>query len=650
MPFNVSAQRDWETYFDTMTSTDDAEALSWQSAYDLLNDLSQNKMNINTATRDDLGQLPFLNDEQIEAIHYYIYRYGAMKTEGELALIEQLDMRTRNLLACFVYFGDTAGNTFPSLKNILKYGQHRFIATAKIPLYERQGDKNGYIGYNYKHSIRYSFNYGERLKAGLTGAQDAGEPFFARGNSMGYDHYSFYLLLRKLGKMKTIAIGRYRISAGMGLVINTDFTLGKTASLANIGRNGIRIRAHSSRTAADYLQGTAATMSLGKAFEITGFVSYRNIDATLSSDGKAIATILTDGYHRTESEMMKKNNASNFIAGGNLCYNAKGLHLGFTGLFTSFDKELRPKTSQSFRRFYPSGNDFHNLSISYGYNSSVFSFKGETAVNDMRAVATVNSLQLNLSHSLSIMALQRFYGKKYYSLFSSAFSEGGRVQNESGMFLGANWRPSEHFSLMAYTDYAYFAWARYMVSRSSHTWDNLIQAEYAGSNFSFSARYKLKMRQQDNADKTSLVDFAEHRARLSAGYTNEKWSLQTQTDVAYTTKNEGSFGWMITERASCHISKAFLMNATAAFFKTESYDSRIYIYERGMQYDFSFPMFYGKGMRFSILANARINSNMTINAKIGTTKYFDRNHISSGLQQINHSSMTDIEVQLRLKI
>ena len=58
------------------------------------------------------------------------------------------------------------------------------------------------------------------------GAQDAGEPFLAHGNGLGYDHYSFYLLLRKMGRMKALAIGRYKVSFGQGLVINNSLGLG----------------------------------------------------------------------------------------------------------------------------------------------------------------------------------------------------------------------------------------------------------------------------------------------------------------------------------------------------------------------------------------------------------------------------------------
>lgn len=65
------------------------------------------------------------------------------------------------------------------------------------------------------------------MKAAVIGSQDAGEPFFSGKNSKGYDYYSFFLQLRKFGRLKSLVVGRYRARFGMGLVMNTNFTLGK---------------------------------------------------------------------------------------------------------------------------------------------------------------------------------------------------------------------------------------------------------------------------------------------------------------------------------------------------------------------------------------------------------------------------------------
>ena len=71
-----------------------------------LSELHEHPFNINTITKENLEQLPFLSPEGIEEILAYIYRYGPMKSLGELMLIEKLDYQTRQFLTLFIYVGE----------------------------------------------------------------------------------------------------------------------------------------------------------------------------------------------------------------------------------------------------------------------------------------------------------------------------------------------------------------------------------------------------------------------------------------------------------------------------------------------------------------------------------------------------------------
>lgn len=66
----------------------------------------------------------------------------------------------------------------------------------------------------------------------------------------------------------------------------------------------------------------------------------------------------------------------------------------------------------------------------------------------------------------------------------------------------------------------------------------------------FSARYRLKIREKDNKDKTDLINKIDHRARFSAAYSFEAWKAKTQADLAFSSYKENSFGWMITQNAN----------------------------------------------------------------------------------------------------
>ncbi|MGN0224855.1 MAG: ComEA family DNA-binding protein [Prevotella sp.] len=648
---NAWAQDDsWQDVIAELATSDDMESPAWDNTIDLLTELADNPIDINNATREDLERLPFLSDIQIEDIMAYLYQYGSMKSEGELAMIVSLDPLRRKLLTRFIFFGEkNEDRKFPKLSDISKYGKHDILASIKVPFYKRKGDKNGYLGYQYKHSIRYTFSYSDYVKIGLTGAQDAGEPFFAGRNSMGYDHYSFYLSLRKMGRIKSLVVGRYKVKMGMGLVINNNIGLGKLTSLSSLGRQSNYIGGYSSRSDANYLQGAAITVSLPANMELTAFASYREIDATLNKDDGSIATILKTGYHRTPTEMEKKNNSSQSLAGGNLSFDKNGFHAGVTALYTHLDRNIDPG-EQLYRRYYAKGQDFWNISADYGFNKGRFSFAGETATGDCNAIATINKLGFRASGSLSLMAVYRLYSYKYYSLFSESFSEGGYVQNESGIYLGAEWHPSSYLSMSAYSDYSHFPWAKYLIDFSSRAWDNLVSASYSRGNITMGLRYRLKMKEKNNDEKNGLTDDITHKARLFVEYKTETWKLKTQADFTSDHYKENSNGWMITQSASWTPNRKLSFSASAGYFNTDDYNSRICFYEKGLLYSFNYPSLYGEGVRYSLWTRLTLSSRIWITAKLATTDYFDRDHISSGLQQIDHSSMTDLELQMRVRI
>lgn len=650
LPLFAQNRDEWQPLLFQLNEMEDMEDVDWENYYEYLSDLEQNPLNINTATREELEQLPFLSAKDVESISEYIYRYGPMKTLGELAVIRELDYYKRRLMFYFTYAGKVEERKFPKLGNILKYGRHDITATLKVPLYDRRGDKDGYLGYKYKHSLKYDFTYSDRLRLGFVGSQDAGEPFFAGRNSAGYDFYSFYLDIRKMGRVKALTLGRYRIRAGMGLVINNNFGFGKLSALTGIGRGTLTVRPHSSRSDANYLQGAAATVNLIKGLDVSAFVSQRKIDATPGEDEGTITTIITSGYHRTETEMKKKGNTTQTVAGGNLSYSWRGFSFGATGVYTSLDKELKPKTSQIYRKYYAAGKRFYNLGVNYSYTGYRLSMSGETATGDSRALATVNMVSFSVTDKVDLTGLYRFYSYKYNSLFARSFSEGGAVRNETGLYLGMNWRPRNSLAVMAYTDFAYFAWPKYQANGSSHASDNLLQVSYTTGRWSLLMRYRMKLRERDDADKRHLIYKAEHRGRVSATYAGNGWTSRSQVDMAYNRYKRDSFGWMLSENVGYSRIRNLQLFASAGYFDTRDYDSRVYVYERGLYQMPSFPVFYGNGLRASVLVTFKYKKLLTLTAKIGMTKYFDRDKIGSGLQQIDGSSMTDVEIQARVKL
>ena len=644
LPLSGMAQeaRPWEQYLNEVMTQDDMGSAEWERTYELLCELEQHPMDSNRVTREQLEELPFLSAQQIEGIMAYLWRYGRMESLGELQMVKALDYAQRRLLTYFIYIGEEPSAPLPKLREVAQYGKHEVMAYGRIPFYERKGDGDGYLGPKYRHWLRYQFTYGDQVKLGVVGAQDAGEPFFAHRNSAGYDYYSLYLQLRNFRRMESLVLGNYRVSMGMGLVMNNSFALGKMMMLQNLGRSTYTLRGHSSRSEGS-LWGAGTTLDMGRNLKLTAFASYNPADATLNKDG-TVATILTTGYHRTETEMAKKHNLHLLKAGGSLRYAPGGFHLAVNGLYTHLDSPLHPNTNALYRQHYPRGSDFMNLSLDYGYASPWVALSGETAVDRQGHLATINTVSLRASDVLSLMVLQRFYSYRYSSLDAQSYSDGGKVQNESGVYLGLTWQPSQTLRLSAYSDYAYFAWARYQASQSSYSWDNLLQATWQKHDWTISGRYRCRLRQKDAEDKKALNSYWDHRGRLSVDYTLQQGlGTRLQLDGGWTA---GEWGGMVSGTLA-YTRRWLRLNGGLGYFHTDSYNSRVYAYEAGPLYTYAFNSYYGEGLRYWLMVRLKILQSLMLTTKAGVTDYLDRHTIGSGYQQVEGSSLFDLDLQLR---
>ncbi len=658
----VQAQvsQSWEDLWQELQADeeDDADEEAHEEVYERLSQLALHPLEINSATREQLEQLPFLSALQVMDLLEYLRRYGPMRSLGELRMIASMDYRQQELLPYFIYVSDEddTERSSSSARAAHPPRETALTVTGRMPFQERHGDRAGYLGPRYRHSFRAEHSVGDRLRVGLIGSQDAGEPFFAHDNRWGYDSYSYYVQVGRLGVLDKAIVGKYRVSAGMGLVMGSSFRLGKLASLLSLGRQPTTLRPHSSRSQADYFRGAAATIGLlgrddsaGPQLKLTAFASHRPIDATLADDGAA-ATLVTSGYHRTESEMERKDNTHLTAFGGRLAFSCQGWRLGLNAVTTHLDRRLQPSATALYRRHYPAGTDFTNASLDYSLTRPRVTISGETAVNRQGAVATVNSMGWQPSPSISLMGLWRYYSYRYTGLYSHSFGDNSSAQNEQGFYLGTTWRPLARIAILAYADYARFPWAKYLVSETSQALDFVLQAEYRPGRWRLMARGRTRLRERDNASKTALTDNNVYRLRLAATHDNGRGlSMRTQLDAARTFYLQPSRGWMVSEQVLWQ-PPSWMVCATAALFHTDDYASRLYLYERQMAHEYFMPTYYGHGFHLAVLARKDIGKRLRLSARLSYTKYTDRATIGTGLQQIDGSQQTDLDLQVAWRL
>ena len=97
------------------------------------------------------------------------------------------------------------------------------------------------------------------------------------------------------------------------------------------------------------------------------------------------------------------------------------------------------------------------------------------------------------------------------------------------------------------------------------------------------------------------------------------------------------------------ISSKYSIYIGGKYFHTDSYDSRLYSYERAMPRTFSYPSYFGHGIRYSLVAECRPVPSLPFAAQVGVGDCFDGCTVGASLQQINASPACDIELGMKWK-
>lgn len=647
----------WDEFVEKIATDEEMTNGDWENLLDDLVELHEHPYNINTVTKEELEELPFLDSEKIEDLLAYVYRYGPVRNLGELILIKSLSFEDRQYLSLFLYVGDIKKSYEQiKLKSLLKDSRNELISTLKVPLYQRDGYKSYseeellknpnkvYLGNALYHSIRYQYQYKNRLFCGFTLEKDPGEPFGSYGN-WSYDSYSFHILLKNCGKLNALALGDYRIGFGEGLIVNTDFNLGKVALLSTMNRKR-QIRKFSSTSESGFFRGVAAAFQMGNT-ELSFFYSYLPQDATLKKDG-SISSLKTDGLHRTLLEISKKHNIVTQSVGGDITWHNKYLSTGLTGLYQHYNSPFSTG-DDLYRRYYPSGQNFFNIGLHYQLRLYKFVFSGETAYGqNHNGWATLNRIAYRFNNKYQIVALQRLYSYRYVALMANSFEEGGVVRNESGFYFGAECKPLNELKISFYADYFYFPWPKYGIPFTSDGYESMFQIDwFCSKKWNLTGRYQIKRKLR--YDEPYLY----HKLKCQLQY-NPNSQFLFRINGRYTQvrnhMGETVFGYLggLTSRwtgSDNHIR----LSLSFAYFDSRDYKAPMSFYESGLLYSFSFLNFYGNGMHSSVCCRWDITTRWMLLCKYDLTYYTDRDEISSGLQRIAGCTQNDVSLQLRYK-
>lgn len=629
-----------------------------------LNNYRQHPLNLNKATTAQLQDLLFLSALQINALQVHIQNNGKIIDLLELQSIDLFDLQTIQKLLPFVTISADLDFNLVNLKNIFKYGKHDFIFRYGEVLQAQKGfiipkdsKLSHYTGNAEKLLARYRFDFQNRIQFNLNMEKDAGEQFFAGKNSTGFDFYSASLAFKNFGLINKLVVGDFSLQFGQGLGLYTGFSFGKNADATLVPKVARGLTPYSSTNEINYFRGFATTLKW-KTIELTPFVSYQPIDATVqtSANPEYVSSLGTTGYHRTATEITNKNAADQLTYGFNFNYTKHNLKTGFTAYNTQFEYPIQ-RRANSYNQYDFVGKELNNLSFYYDYSYHNFYFFGETAKSLGGGAATINGVLTSFSSNISLVLLYRDYNKSYHSFYNQAFAESTNPVNEHGYYSGLNWRFSSRWNFSAYADFFQFPWLKFQVSQpNTKGYELLGRLTYAPTNrFATYLNYRFKQKQQnnDNAKIKALDEVSYQDLRFDIAYPiSRNISLRNRAEVVKYQKGlpAAEYGFMVYQDLLYRPKTSRISgNCRLAWFKTASYDSRVYSFENDVLYSYTILPLQHTGFRTYANLQYTFKKGLDFWFRYSAYLYKGESTVGSGLDEIQGNKKSEVRLQMRYR-
>lgn len=601
---DVRVEQVMEDIFNQLSEDGD---LSYEDIEEELLSIADNPMDLNTITQEELSQLMFLSDEQIDAILMYQYEHG-FKEIYELQLIDCLkDYEIRNLLP-FVRVDSLEVQGFRSsggkkmyFREVFHYAKHEMTLRMDARNIE---DFEGDPMYG---KLRYRFNYKNRVQAGVSVLRRQGDEAI-RQEGERWD-YGGYIQLKDIGPMKTVVAGNYQASFGYGLVVGSPFKRGKSAYIQSTATTDEGLKKYSSvGDSYNYFHGVGATARVSRWADVSAFYSLRK----------------------------GKEEAWNHVVGVNATGRWNRLKVGITAVETieATSSQFRERSQASYslevkddesKRRATSGV----MGVNARWNMGKVDIWGEVATShgNKWGVGVITGVRYRPISDLNLLAIYRYYSPEFDNIYANSLCSWSRMKDEHGGYLGVEYNRLRNWQLSAFGD----VWKT--------GFETMAQADFIPQkDYRMHTRFRVK--RKDEKDTYSL--------RWNMVYNFGQWKMKTQADGNMVqAKGAWTYGWSVLQDVEYRFSEVpIVLQLRAQAFDAREWNNRVYIYENDVLYAYAIPFVYGLGGRFWLNARYKINDMFSLYLRVSETIY----QRAWAMEHDKKSTRTDVHALLRVKL
>jgi len=596
---------------------------------DDLVEFKKHPLSVNSADAEELKHLRVLSDLQIDHLISYRKLFGKLLHIYELQAVPGWSVDLIRKLLPFLTITEPL-SLKEDLRNRWKGGEQMLIIRAarileKAKGYNKDLTGNKYLGSPDRILFRYRFNFKNLLQFGIVGDKDAGEPF----NKMGFDFYSFHFFVRKLGRLEQLGLGDYTIRMGQGLINWQGMSFRMGSDMMSIKRQGPALSPYRSAGEYDFFRGAAVGIKFGK-WELTTFASCKKTDEQQNS------------YHRTASEIERKNNITELSTGGILKFRSLKWNAALNGIVYKFSKPLQ-RNDEPYDMYSINADRWFNISADYSCTYKNMHWFGEVAIDKNSDLAFLQGLVVSTDPRSEISFLYRKISPAYQSVSGKANTQNSSPTNEEGIYAGITVRPFDGWRFDAFAAIYVFPWLKYRINAPAHGYECMLQLSYTPNKvFEFYSRYKASSR---------LMNIPYQSWRLHINYKiSQAFSLRNRCEMIFYDKRsfDRQNGFLIY----CDVQyqppqKKYGVIMRAQYFETDGYDARIYAYENDVLYDFAIPAYSGNGYRYYSVVQYALNKKIALSFRAAQTKYMHQKVIGSGLDEINGKGKNELKLQAR---
>ena len=548
-----------------------------------VDNLIQRRPNINSLGREGLLGSAILSPFQVEGILEYRARCGDILSWGELLMIEGFNASQAALCgACFRFESrraSAAADTFPLMRGTLTT-RIRWTLQSPSPAFVtkyRIGHRDGFsVGFTADHDS------GEGLRHGFIPDFMSGFAAWERPAQAGAEPAENGAV-----RLESLILGDFSVRFGQGLTVWKSPFPAIAGEPSSLMKRPSGSRPYTSTDESNFFRGAAASLSLGP-FRADMFVSYNALDARLSAD-TAYISLPSGGYHRTESQLAARRTMREGVFGISLSRSRGRWRVALNGIGYRYNKAnaMKPRADNEMRQY---DGLWGNVGIDVRGSWRRLRIFGEAALDASATPALLAGVLWSPFYGFEAALTGRLYPPSYTATHAGALSNLSCVANQEGIDMELRYMAGRIWTFSASGEFTGHPAPRYGIATPSDRLKWRIGAE-RGPKKGISASFRLDGREYAVYTAAGRVrDSVRVMCRLGLSI-----PFSERCSLSFTALGDRDGNGACSEFSWGNRSGSLGISARITGYSTMGWDSRIWLYERGVPQSFGVKCLYGKG-------------------------------------------------------